>query len=481
MIDLNNIGQYRENNRIEAKRALGGLPHSIWETYSAFANTLGGIILLGVEEHDDHSLHPIDLPEPEGLVAEFWNAVSDPAKASANVLSPDDIAVEAVDGKHIIVIRVPRAERAERPVYLDGDTRNTYRRSGEGDYRCEKAEVETMLRDASARTPDGIVLEEFDGTAFSAASVAEYRRRMAALDASNPLNALPDGEFLRRVNALSEGPDGTDRPTCAGLLFFGNGDAIRKAFPRFGLVYTAENGAEAQRPAEPENVFGFYCRVSADLAENALPPAAEGSDTVDLPAVRQAVSEALLNALVNADYFGAGGVTVARTADTVTMENPGLFRIAIDRVRSGGLSDPRNGIVMKLFNRIGIGDRSGSGIPNLFRVWHEQGWAEPSIAQSFRPDRTVLTLCFRPPEGGASPERENDKARKETIKAIKKQMIIEYLTDHASATAHEIADHIETATFRAGDYLAELVRDGIVTAEDGAQKRIYRLKRKATL
>ena len=77
MIDLNNIEKYRENNRIEAKKATGGLPKSLWETYSSFANTLGGIILLGVEEYRDKSLHPVNLPDPDELIEEFWEIAND--------------------------------------------------------------------------------------------------------------------------------------------------------------------------------------------------------------------------------------------------------------------------------------------------------------------------------------------------------------------------------------------------------------------
>ena len=80
MIDLKNLGKYRENNRIEAKKAVGGLPHSIWETYSAFANTLGGIILLGVEEYPNKSLHAVDLPDPNKIIKEFWDMVNNTQK-----------------------------------------------------------------------------------------------------------------------------------------------------------------------------------------------------------------------------------------------------------------------------------------------------------------------------------------------------------------------------------------------------------------
>lgn len=146
MLDFDNLQNYRENNRIEAKQALGGLPESIWETYSAFANAEGGIILLGVEELEDKTLHALDLLDPQWLIDDFLTILNDPAQVSVNILTEEDIQIHEVDGKHIIAITVPRADARCRPVYVGGDViRGTYRRNGEGDYRCTPEEIEAML------------------------------------------------------------------------------------------------------------------------------------------------------------------------------------------------------------------------------------------------------------------------------------------------------------------------------------------------
>ena len=91
MFDFTQISHYRENNRLEAKLATGGLPHSIWETYSAFANSYGGVILLGVEELPDRSLRVQGLLDPQELVEEFTSLLSDPKVVSVNLLKEEDI------------------------------------------------------------------------------------------------------------------------------------------------------------------------------------------------------------------------------------------------------------------------------------------------------------------------------------------------------------------------------------------------------
>lgn len=140
------LERYKENNRIEAKQALGGFPRSIWETYSAFANTNGGVILLGVEETEDKTLRALDLPDPQRLVAQFWDQIQDKKIVNCNILQKNNVQIERIDGKEIVVIRVPKATRKQRPVYIGGNPfTGAYYRDGERDFRLPEEEVRKML------------------------------------------------------------------------------------------------------------------------------------------------------------------------------------------------------------------------------------------------------------------------------------------------------------------------------------------------
>ena len=485
MIDFNNLEKYRENNRIEAKKAMGGLPGSIWETYSAFANTLGGVILLGVEEWPDKTLHAVDLPDPDRLIKEFWDIVNNPNKTSVNILSSKDVFVQEVDGNHIVVINVPRAERSYRPVYVDGNPLSTYRRNGEGDYKCTKEEYQAMVRDASVKTQDMLVLNEMDMSVFNKESVRSYRQRMRLSRPGHVWEALEDEDFLLKLGAVGIGSDGKKHPTSAGLLMFGNEYDIVREYNAYFLDYQEQYDADTRWTDRiisssgdwSGNVYDFYFRVYNKLTQDIkVPFKMEGGARVDDTAVHQALREALANCLVNADYYGRQGLVVIKKRDAITMSNPGNFRIEIDTAKSGGVSDPRNGTMLKMFNLIDIGERAGSGIPNIFRVWREQGWTAPVISENFDPDRIMLSLAFKKSDDKKATIKSDDK--KATIKAARqKNEIITYLTDHVSAKNIDIAELLGVKSTRVKQLLKELLDEGVVVAEGNNKNRVYKLKR----
>ena len=99
-----------------------------------------------MEELEDKSLHALDLLDPQWLIDDFLTILNDPTQVSANILTEEDIQIHEIDGRHIVAITVPKADIRCRPVYVEGDVlRGTYRRSGEGDYRCTPEEIEAML------------------------------------------------------------------------------------------------------------------------------------------------------------------------------------------------------------------------------------------------------------------------------------------------------------------------------------------------
>ena len=97
---------------------------------------------------------------------------------------------------------------------------------------------------------------------------------------------------------------------------------------------------------------------------------------------------------MNCDFYVPQGVVIRKNADSITLENPGYIRTGKDQMLKGGISDPRNRALMKMFNLIGIGERAGSGVPDIYSVWELQGWKEPEVEEQYHPDRTVFILAF---------------------------------------------------------------------------------------
>ena len=157
MFDITLLDTYREDNRLEAKKAKGGLPHSLWETYSAFANTDGGLILIGANEQQDGTLIPTGLTEEEvrKMKKQFWDIINNRQKVSDNILTDKEVYPEKLDASVILVVNVPRAQRERSPVYIGGDIfSGTYKRNSSGDYHCTKEEIRSMLRDQGSQTID---------------------------------------------------------------------------------------------------------------------------------------------------------------------------------------------------------------------------------------------------------------------------------------------------------------------------------------
>lgn len=188
----------------------------------------------------------------------------------------------------------------------------------------------------------------------------------------------------------------------------------------------------------------------------------------------KALREALANCLINADYYGTRGVVIKKDQDRIIFENPGYIRTGKEQMRRGGESDSRNKTLMKMFDLINIGERSGSGVPNIFNTWNDQGWKEPVIEERFDPDRTILTLEFvdkTNKEKTAKKTSEGSKIRNKTIENMVK--IENYLKENGESKTNAIAEYPNLSSARTRKILSEMKT---IEATGTNTNRKYRLK-----
>ncbi len=412
---LERLSTYKENGGLEVKSGRGGVPSSLWETYSAFANTDGGTIVLGVNEKGHGRLVVEGLPDAYKIIKDFWNMVNNRQKVSSNILTDSMAYVDQVEGKDVIVIHVPRAERTSRPVYVGADPRTgTYRRNFEGDYHCSLEEVALMMRDSSLVTDDNRLLTELDMTVFCPETVKAYRNIFKLIRPQHLWNHEDDTMFLRRIGAVREDKDtGRFHPTVAGLLMFGYEYEITPVFPNYFLDYQENrtNGMYArwtdritsQSGDWSGNVFDFILKVIPKLQSDLkVPFMFKGNFRDDDTPLHKTVREATVNMLANADFYGRRGVVVQKSAGGFKFANPGSMRVSLNEALQDSASDPRNGVMMKMLAMVEYGERAGSGLQGIFKTWQSVYHCAPrlEVTTTGGVDRTTLILDF----GGRQPD-----------------------------------------------------------------------------
>ena len=400
---IDRLQSMREHNRLEFKKATGSLPKSFWETYSSFANTEGGVIVLGADEGLDGYPVPTGIKDVEQVKKQLWDGLNNPQRASVNVLADSDVTTEVWEGKPLIVVNVPRADRRARPVYVGNNPKTgTYRRNGEGDYHVTEEAYLSLVRDSLRDPIDSVVLDEFTLEDLYDETVQAYRNRFESVRPKSPWVNASLEVFLMRIGAAGRSKeDHGIHPTRAGLLMFGEAWRIVHEFGHYFLDCRQvidgnrwNNRIVSDNGEWSGNVFDFWFKASAMLAEGLPVPFRLRPDMIredDTPQHR-AVREALTNALVHADYFGKAGVVAIRRKNSIEVSNPGLLRISRELIEAGGISEARNETMLRIFSLVDIGERAGSGYDVLREGTYSAGKPDPVYTEIYDPERVKLTM-----------------------------------------------------------------------------------------
>ena len=262
-----------------------------------------------------------------------------------------------------------------------------------------------MLRDAVEDTADMKIVEQFDLSVINRESLQGYRNYHRNYKPEHVFHRLSDEEYLIRIGAAAMNEEGKIHPTIAGLLMFGDEYNIVRELPEYFLDYREmldpttrwTDRVQSSSGDWTGNIQDFFFRVNSKISQDIKTPfKLDGITRVDDTPVHKAVREALVNCLVNADFYLPQGIVIKKNVNSLVIENPGSIRIGKKQMLLGGVSDPRNKNLMKMFNLLGIGERAGGGIPDIYQVWADQGWNSPVVEEFYNPDRTRLSLDFRP-------------------------------------------------------------------------------------
>lgn len=327
---------------VEVKRGVG---RSITTTLSSFSNGDGGTILVGLSEQEGF------VPSSESSPAAIQNALSTFCAEMTPTVRPH-VELIPFEGQTVLVAQVPPMTSQEKPCYVTTKGRygGTYIRTGDGDTRMQKYEVDRLIEERTQPTwdesrIDGAELQDLDRDLLQSFIDSQRSRRP---------RTFADGQTtaLERLGVLRDG-----HPTLAALLALG--EYPQQFFPRLTVTFAEFPGSsKTQRPDGvrlvdratfdgpiPEVIEQVVQKVAANMRVGAKIEGTYRQDLPDYPLV--AVREAVTNAMMHRDYSpDARGtqVQVNMYVDRLEIVSPGgLYgTVTMRTLGHSGISSSRN-------------------------------------------------------------------------------------------------------------------------------------------
>jgi divergent AAA domain protein len=389
---------------IEYKAAENGLPKSFWETYSAFANTNGGVIILGYDERD--KMNPKKgFKNPQPIYDQLLNDANNPNKVSFNLLTDDDILISPIaDSKRsLIIVNIREAPYSVKPVHIGKDIGKSYIRLGEGDRLVTKQQLKYLLS-SSHDDIDSQILPKFDIDDINLETVERYRSFLILQD--KKYKDLSTEDLLINIGAYKKdrNGDGAYKLTSGGLLFFGKYNSITDRFPHFQLDYFEKDSNLNPRWIDrvstgdasfPDlNMFDFLLIVMDKLSSTVKEPfILDENSKTRIPFkkdLEESLREALVNSLMHAYYDADFPIKITALPDYYEFKNPGNMRVTIDEFIKGNSSVTRNPTISTLLRKIGFSEKAGSGGQKIFDVAARHNLILPTIQSPF--DSTTIII-----------------------------------------------------------------------------------------
>lgn len=475
-----------ERTYLEYKEAKNDLPKSFWESYSAFANQSGGFILLGISENG--GLHISGVQNAEHIQELVFSQSRSREKVSAALLRDDDVRLFDIQGKQIVVVYVPKAEAAQRPVHLNQDFRRSYVRLKTGDHKLNESELRSFLSSYTHKDFDGHILPYATLDHLNLGTLNKYRNYLKSHNPTSSLLTLSDEKFIEEIGVLSHDIiQNKQGITYAGLLLFGKGNIIKSVFKSFFFEYY-EKSDENHRydlritdfDLDDGNLFEFYLKIAPLIT-------ALGKDNhfkldnltrTEENEITDSLREALVNAIAHADYFNdARHLKIIKTKNQISFENAGVMLIDVHQAIIGNRSECRNGTIHNILRRIGLCERQGQGVRDIFTHWQSRYFNTPVLESEI--DYTKLTLTFH--DGKIANWEEKLTAcyglRFSKLKPIPKDCLLYIAINGQQATHKDLVQGIPQYTGRAITLaLAHLKEKGFVkTSGEKRSELIYHL------